>query len=185
MTPNPALEPEPEPEPEPDQSRTCSWAAVERVSRSGNPDPDKRAPWPLGGSVGRVVPTRSKEPPGRRVGRSVRSFRPGRKSPLAVRWVGRSGRSDPFFLFFCRAARGGRSVGSTRVENTENPKPGTVGRRRLSHFQLRIPLFSNLRKCRDRACRDTYMELTLTRTEEEGNKWEVAVGGARPLRCEL
>ena len=45
LTPNPALSlTEPEPEPKPDQSRTCSWAAVERVGRSGCSDPVERAP---------------------------------------------------------------------------------------------------------------------------------------------
>ena len=48
----------------------------------------------LRGSVGRVIPTRTKEPLGLKAGRSVGLFRPGRKSPLAVGWVGRSGRSE-------------------------------------------------------------------------------------------
>ena len=53
------------------------------------------------------------------MGRSVGSFRP------------------KIFAAALRAA--GRSVGSNRVENTENPKTDTVGRRRRAHFQLRIP----------------------------------------------
>ena len=92
----------------------------------------------LRGSVGRVLPTRSEEPPGRWVGRSVGSFRPGRKSPWPL--GGSVGRVVPTQNFAAALRAAGRSVGSTRVENTENPKTDTVGRRRRVHFQLRTAL---------------------------------------------
>ena len=71
---------------------------------------------PLGGAK---LEVRLASPAGLKAGRSVGSFRPGRKSPLAVGWVGRSGRSDPKFSP-PRCAR--RSVGRV-VPSRKHGKP--------------------------------------------------------------